>query len=287
MAFGLSAQTLVFHENDGGQTVVPLPADMHIEASSGVVTFTSGSARVDIPLGAVKVISFRGKKGDVNEDMTVDVADIATILTIMSGKGDDTEPETPEEPEAYTTCPDDHHPHMIDLGLPSGTKWACCNVGASKPEDYGNYYAWGETQTKEVYTHDSYQHYQDGNYVDIGSDIAGTGYDAATANWGAPWRMPSEDQIEELVDNTTSTWTTQNGVNGMKFIGSNGGTVFFPAAGYRSDTLLRYQGTDGYCWSATVYLSYSNNARRLYFNSGGVSTNIGYRRCGQSVRPVR
>ncbi len=92
------------------------------------------------------------------------------------------------------TCPDGNHPHMIDLGLPSGTKWACCNVGASKPEDYGNYYAWGETQPKSVYDEDTYAYYQNGSYVNIGSDIAGTGYDAATANWGAPWRRDSGGQ---------------------------------------------------------------------------------------------
>lgn len=113
-----------------------------------------------------------------------------------------------------TGCPDNNHPHMIDLGLPSGTKWACCNVGANAPEEYGNYYAWGETQPKSVYGWSTYQYgyyNYDGDYshlVNIGSDIAGTGYDAATANWGAPWRMPSKAQCDELINNTTSVWTT-------------------------------------------------------------------------------
>ena len=218
-------------------------------------------------------------KADVNGDSTVDVADIATIITAMA--------EATGDEISYTSCPDDHHPHMIDLGLPSGTKWACCNVGASTPEGYGNYYAWGETQPKDVYSQDTYQYYQDGSYVNIGSDIAGTGYDAATANWGSPWRMPSLAQIQELLNNTTSTWTTQNEVNGMKFTGSNGGSVFLPAAGYRWSDELSYAGSRGYYWSSTLYESSPISAYYLYFYSGFAGWGSDRRYDGQSVRPVR
>ena len=187
---------------------------------------------------------------------------------------------------SYTTCPDASHPHMIDLGLPSGTKWACCNVGASAPEQYGNYYAWGETSPKSVYDEDTYQYYNNG-YVNIGSDIAGSDYDAATANWGAPWRMPSLSQIQELVDSCTSTWTTQNGVNGRKFVGPNGGTIFLPAAGRRWDSDLNYAGYDGFYWSSTLNESGPDFADCLYFHSGGAYWDGNYRFGGQSVRPVR
>ena len=192
-----------------------------------------------------------------------------------------------------TTCPDANHPHMIDLGLPSGTKWACCNVGASMPEGYGNYYAWGETSPKSVYNWDTYQYgyYNgDGDYshlVNIGSDIAGTQYDAATANWGAPWRMPSLTQISELQDNCTSTWTTQNGVAGRKFTGPNGGTIFLPAAGYRRDGEFGYAGSYGNYWSSTLNESYPNYAYYLSFSSG-YAYRYGYGRTyGYTVRPVR
>jgi len=188
---------------------------------------------------------------------------------------------------AYLTCPDDHHPHLIDLGLPSGTKWACCNVGASAPEQYGNYYAWGEIQPKAVYNWDTYQYYNDNTgIVNIGSDIGGNpNYDAATANWGAPWRMPSIAQMQELLDYTTSTWTTQNGVYGRVFIGPNGGGVFFPAAGLRFDS-ERDVGIFGYYWSSTPSdedKACDLNIHTTFANLDGINPRYG----GRSVRPVR
>lgn len=200
---------------------------------------------------------------------------------------------TPEKGE--TTCPDANHPHMIDLGLPSGTKWACCNVGASTPEGYGNYYALGETQPKSVYNWHTYQYgyyNNDGDYshlVNIGSDIAGTQYDAATANWGSPWRMPSWTQIQELLNNCTSVWTTQNGVNGRKLTSPIGGTIFLPAAGYRWNDELDSLGSWGIYWSSTLDKSYPSGAYGLGFDSDDAGWNYtGYERyVGQSVRPVR
>jgi len=198
--------------------------------------------------------------------------------------------------EGETTCPDSNHPHMIDLGLPSGTKWACCNVGAHTPEEYGGYYAWGETQTKSYYDWNTYSYWHDSdgdNYPDrneltnIGSDIAGTSYDAATANWGAPWRMPSLAQVQELLNNCSSRWTQQNGVNGRLFTGTNGGTIFLPAAGYRWYDELDYEGSEGNYWSSSLYESYPNLAYYLYFYSGGASWINYYRYYGFTVRPVR
>ena len=190
-------------------------------------------------------------------------------------------------------CADENHPHIIDLGLPSGTKWACCNVGATTPEDYGGHYAWGETQPKSVYNWDTYQYgyynYDDdySHLVNIGSDIAGTSYDAATVNWGAPWRMPSLTQIKELLNNCSSIWTTQNGVNGRRFTGPNGGSIFLPAAGSRWGSGLGIAGTYGIYWSSSLYESHPDNAYNLGFGSGSANWYSDSRNGGLSVRPVR
>ena len=187
---------------------------------------------------------------------------------------------------AETTCPDSHHPHLIDLGLPSGTKWTCCNVGATAPEGYGGYYAWGETSEKSVYNRDTYQYYNSntGNLIDIGSDIAGTQYDVAHVSWGGSWRMPTIAQIMELLNNTTSTWTTVNGVYGRKFTGTDGACVFLPAAGYRWDENLIGAGSDGDYWSSS--LCESNGAYYLRFYSGYAGWYYDGRYFGHTVRPV-
>ena len=199
---------------------------------------------------------------------------------------------------AFTTCPDSNHPHMIDLGLPSGTKWACCNVGASAPEEYGNYYAWGETQPKSVYDWDTYE--WGSNWYQLTKYITNSSYgtvdndttldaqdDAATANWGAPWRMPSQSQIQELLSSTTPTRTTQNGVNGQRFTGPNGGTIFLPAAGGRWDSDLGGAGSYGYYWSSTLYENGPSHAYYLSFYGGHAFWDGNYRDYGLSVRPVR
>ena len=199
-------------------------------------------------------------------------------ITVTKAGGGDT---------GLLACPDDNHPHAIDLGLPSGTKWACCNVGASKPEDYGGYYAWGETSEKSVYNWDTYAYGSSwDNCQYIGSDITGTSYDVACVHMGAPWRMPSHEQQVELVDNCTRQWTQQNGVNGILVTGPSGGQVFLPAAGYRWYDYLYYAGSFGYYWSSLPIPS-NGNAWRLYFDSGNWNwLDYGYRYYGQSVRAV-
>jgi hypothetical protein len=123
-------------------------------------------------------------------------------------------------------------PKAVDLGLPSGTKWATFNVGASKPEEYGGYYAWGETEEKWEYNKDNYQYYQNGNYLDFGNNISGTEYDVAHVKWGGNWCMPTWDDFYELIANTTSEWVSINGVTGRKFTSKiNGYSIFLPAAG--------------------------------------------------------
>ena len=186
-----------------------------------------------------------------------------------------------------TSCPDSNHPHMIDLGLPSGTLWACCNVGAKKPEDYGGYYAWGETKTKSTYNWSTYIHCGGTKKTcrNLGFNITGTSYDAATANWGMSWKMPTIGQFKELHDKTTSVWITRFGVKGRKFTGPNGGTIFLPAAGYMWDGGLFNVGSWGRYWSSTPYDG--DDAYGLNFISGNVDTGSCWRGGGRSVRPVR
>ncbi len=185
-------------------------------------------------------------------------------------------------------CPDDNHPHLIDLGLPSGTKWACCNVGADKPEAYGGYYAWGETEEKDVYNWSTYIHCDGSSSSchDLGSDIAGTQYDVAHVKWGGSWVMPTLDQIKELLNNCTSVLTTENGIKGRKFTGPNGRCLFLPAAGHRFYSDLYYAGSGGYYWSSTQYPSNAYSAYYLGFYSGYKEWNYDYRCSGRSVRPV-
>ena len=188
-----------------------------------------------------------------------------------------------------TSCPDANHPHVIDLGLPSGTKWACCNVGASAPEQYGKYYAWGETSPKSVYNFSTYLYGSILAVANIGSDIGGTDYDAATVNWGAPWRMPSLTQIQEVLNNCSSTWISQNGVKGRKFVGSNGGIIFIPAAGECLNDELTQAGAYGRYWSSTLIEGNPYNAYEMSFYPGSAGWSDGSfkRSFGLSVRPVR
>jgi len=175
----------------------------------------------------------------------------------------------------------------IDLGLPSGTKWASCNVGATKPEEYGGYYAWGETEEKDVYSEDTYQYYQNGSYVSLGSDISGTEYDVAHVKWGGNWVMPTHDEQMELLSNCTSEWTTLNGVNGRKFTGPNGNSIFLPAAGGRWYGDLYHAGEYGYYWSSAQNPDISDDAYGLGIDSGYAYWYYYYNRYGGlSVRPV-
>ena len=196
--------------------------------------------------------------------------------------------------QVYLACPDSLHPHMIDLGLPSGTLWSCCNLGASKPEAYGDYYAWGETHTKNRYSSDNYAYY-DGEHAEcifIGADIAGTEYDAATANWGSPWRMPTLDQFLELVNNTNYSADYHNGIYCWEFAGKNGASIILPAAGQVTDSLFPSSDVDytmGFYWTS-VYDggSYSACCSKFFWNIPKESwfNEPQTRFLGCSVRPV-
>lgn len=216
-----------------------------------------------------------------------------TITDINTGISCEVAVSVTEQPSSYLTCPDEHHPHLIDLGLPSGTLWACCNVDIEHPEkqsptNYGGYYAWGETEEKSVYDWSTYIHCDGSSSTchDLGN-IAGTEYDVAYVKWGGEWKMPTKEQRDELLKNCTYEWTTMNRVNGGKFTGSNGGSIFLPAAGYRWESDLHNAGSYGRFWSSTQTPEYSYYAYDLCCDSGGTGTSYyGSRYYGRSVRPV-
>ena len=187
----------------------------------------------------------------------------------------------------------------VDLGLPSGLKWATCNVGASKPEDYGGYYAWGETEEKDDYDLSTYKWCKGSDYTmtkycttsDLGTvdnkTVLDRADDVAHVKWGGTWRMPTFDEQEELLSKCTWTWTTQNGVNGYKVTGPNGNSIFLPASGFRHSTGVEYRGIGGSYWSSSLY---SNSCNYLsYYLDFGCSGRAGgnnYLYLGLSVRPV-
>jgi hypothetical protein len=193
----------------------------------------------------------------------------------------------------------------VDLGLPSGTLWATCNVGAENPEDYGDYFAWGETtgynDGKTTFSWSTYKYYDtllqevtkyctksDYAYLVDNKKVLEPEDDAATVNWGVEWQMPSLEQFSELINSeyTTTTWTTLNGVNGRMIVSkSNGNRIFLPAAGHRSDTSL-YVGI-GHYWSRSLYPDRPLGGCILYFYSSDFGASGFYRYHGQSVRPVR
>ena len=190
---------------------------------------------------------------------------------------------------ASAQCPDNNHPHMIDLGLPSGTKWACCNVGAQKPEDYGGYYAWGETEIKDTYSWSNYVHC-DGTMESchyLGADIAGTNYDVAHSKWGASWLMPNQEQMKELVENCQNERTVENGILGRKFTGPNGKAIFLPAAGQNWNGELSNIGKSGnYYSSNSEHINCANLLTFYVADNIVVWDNEGHRAVGWSVRPV-
>ena len=197
--------------------------------------------------------------------------------------------------------------HMfVDLGLPSGTLWATCNIGANSPEEYGDYFAWGETvgssSGKIDFSWSTYK-WCDGSESTLtkynGSSNHGTidnktelelEDDAAYMNWGTKWRMPSLEQFEELINSsyTTTEWTKRNGVYGRKITSKkHGNFIFLPAAGIRNSTGLYDAGSYAYYYSKTLNSKTSTNAYGLFFRIYDIDSYSSFRFEGQSIRPVR
>ena len=236
------------------------------------------------------------ERGDTNHDGVVNIADVTCLIDyLLNG----TWPDDPVTP------PDDHE--WVDLGLPSGTLWATCNVGANSPEEYGDYFAWGETESKNYYGFSTYK-WCNGSVKTmtkycIQTDYGYNGFtdgkteldpedDAAYVNWGTSWRMPTVDQQQELVDNCTWTWTTQNDVNGSLVVGPNGNSLFLPAASCYAGDRVWSIGRAGDYWSRSLTSDYSCSAHELVVYSSdsfGISfhTQMLNRDYGLTVRAVR
>jgi hypothetical protein len=253
---------------------------------------------VTVLISAVLYEDFSGlnlANADMNGDGVVNISDVTMMIGCLLNEN------WPDEPE--------QEGNWVDLGLPSGTLWATRNVGASSPEDYGDYFAWGETEPKGYYGWETYKWAgfdSDGNYYyltkynyDIYNGIVDNKTelvpedDAAYVNWGSSWRIPSHDEFNELLGNCSWQTTTVNGINGLLGTGSNGNTIFFPAAGFRYDfTLSDNVGSVGLYWTRTVHWYFSSGAHAFDFDiSWGAFWNgamEGYPRVdGFSVRPVR
>ena len=190
---------------------------------------------------------------------TVVVPGNCSFITVESG-------EKTDNPNTPTVTPE-----YVDLGLPSGVKWATFNVGATKPEEYGDYFAWGETEPKELYDESTYSEKEE---------------DAATANWGSEWRMPTQAEQDELRTECSWTWMTKNDVNGYKVVGPNGNSIFLPAAGYCSGSSLYNVGHKGFYWASSLYTGNTSYAYYLSFTYNDVSRYSNDRWYGQSIRPV-
>ena len=201
-----------------------------------------------------------------------------------------------EEPGVPVTPPSTSPYEAVDLGL--SVKWATFNVGATKPEEYGGYYAWGETEEKENYDWSTYK-WCNGSYDTMTKYCTDSGIgtvdnktvldpedDVAHVKWGGDWRMPTKEEQDELRNNCSWTWTTQNGVKGYNVTGPNGNSIFLPAAGYRYGTDVNYRGDSGDYWSGSLSSGISFRAYYLRFNDDYYDWNYDSRCCGRSVRPV-
>ena len=231
------------------------------------------------------------ERGDVNQDGDVRINDVTALFDyLLSG----------EWPNASVTVHE-----FVDLGLSSGTLWATTNVGATNPEDLGDYFAWGEVvPNKETYswTTTAWVYYEGSSLrfskyntseqygaIDNKTELDSED-DAAYVNWGTEWRIPSAAQVNELLSQCTWEWVEVNGVNCRKITGPNGNSIFMPAAGQRSGTNTSSVGTYGNYWSRDLYVSNNTvnpmNAFKLYFSKTSKQRVSGSRNQGCTVRPV-
>ena len=259
-----------------------------------------------------------GVKGDVNNDGEVNIADVNAVINIILGNGgNNSAADVNGDHEVniadvnmiiniilgiYVPTPDHEY---VDLGLPSGTLWATCNVGANSPEEYGDFFAWGETAPKDNYSESNYKWYSGSWYNHsrsitkycTNSEYGYKGFvdnkteldpedDAAYVNWGPAWRMPSIEQINELSD-CPAQWTQRNGVNGVLITGPNGNTLFLPAAGWCTYDSHEDPGTTGFYWSRKLSSGSPNFVYCLTLSSDDWGWWHFYRECGFTVRAVR
>lgn len=252
-----------------------IPGDVN---GDGTVSIADINAVINIILGDAEPVA----AADVGGDGEITLADVNALIDIILGL--DVEPQPQHE--------------WVDLGLPSGTLWATCNVGADSPEQSGDYFAWGETKPKRTYEWATYK-WCDGSENTLTKYCPSSDWgtvdnlmrlepqdDAATVNWGPMWRTPTYEQIQELNTKSTWKWTTINGKSGYLITGPNGNTIFLPNTGTR-------EGSSPAAWNSCYWSSdicSVNSPCHAYgqdFNSWGTSWIGNHRYIGCAVRPVR
>lgn len=228
--------------------------------------------------------------------VTISSGQRANFFRMLSVKETPASGITPELASPVKGHIDEYNGHeWVDLGL--SVKWATCNIGALSPSDYGSYFAWGETGLKSDYSWTTYKwcegprnvtKYKKTNYMTVGNKTQlDMSDDAARANWGGSWRMPTDEEWTALLANCTWTWTTKNGVYGATVTSKiNGNSIFLPAAGCRNGTTLYNTESYGNYWSSSLDTDYPYRAYFVYFCSDGVRKGDFDRYRGQSVRPV-
>ena len=294
-AIGAGESTIIVTDKKTGKTV-PLEVTVWAKLSVAII------GNIDLEVGASADVRIISGNGDyklessnpnvatptlVGEFVKVDALSAGTAtITVTDNKTGQTESFTVTIAES---APIDIPAEPINLGLPSGTLWASWNVGATAPEEYGNYYSWGETEVRDQYYFTTYS-LCDGTVSschDIGADISGTQYDVAHVKWGGGWCMPSKDDFMELVYNCEYKETNQNGVKGLQFTGKNGNYIFLPYTGYYWNTENSKVGSEGSYWSSTLTTS-RNHAHEMNFSKGEMLWDCYINRfAGLSVRPVK
>ena len=277
-----------YHYGDTLKFCIGIPEALQLSANA--LSLITDGARV------IRVNSGSGKysaKSDKESVATVGVNGMeVTIEAVGIGLATITITDSETEQSATITVivsnPKIIPSKAIDLGLPSGTKWAEYNLGASKPEEFGGYYAWGELNMNGIYDRDSYYYYDANSkeYSNIGTDISGTEYDVAHVLWGGDWCMPTQEQFKELIDNCSPVWTKRNGVNCMKFTGRNGATLYLPAAGRLASSQSFGVNDTGEYWTSTLWEDYNPDAYYYTFSSDFSKTDSRMRFLGLSIRPV-
>jgi hypothetical protein len=252
--------------------------DKNTKIFQAILTTRPGA--VPIPIIKKSMEFYKGTFSNLNYDKQLKVYPLFTFL----GKKILGSPVV-----TMNMCPDDHHPHALDLDLPDGKLWACCDVGANAPGEKGNYFAWGETTTKSSYDEESYRYYDNETfeYVNIGKEIGNTRYDVAKSKWKGDWHMPTSSDINYMFKLCKKKLFVLDGVKGILFTGTNGQSIFFPFAGDMHDNQLQGEGQYGYYWSATQAPGYDSGAYNFFITDKPSATlNYGRRHLGRTVRPV-
>jgi hypothetical protein len=284
----VSAQSLLINFNDESSVEVQLDPTFTMSFSEGNVVIKNSEGELTFAESAITNVAYDELCGDVNRDGIVDVADMVLIINIMAGMDSD------------DMAPANAVP--VDLGLPSHRLWANINIGGFDENDYGLYFAWGEStgykdyvKSGRMFNWENYKWIAEGEstwqyinkyqcddysenacWYDENGAFIGDGQqrllpedDAARANWGKKWRMPYTSDIQELIDYTTQDWICIGGVWGCRFTGSNGNYIFLPAAGLRHEQYTEYRDladgrfNNGFYWTADIYEHSCSSATAL------------------------